>query len=106
MEPQPNPNVRAAALDELVSELLVCASAINHLITGMIEWETMHGSPAEAPPLTQIAHTLLSSVAGDRLHQSKRDLKMAAAIAREIAAGVQEDIYVVNPEAFPDAHLN
>ena len=106
MEPQPPSNGRSAALDELVSELLACGLALSHLVTGMAEWETTHGSPVDAPPLTQVAHSLVSGVAADRLRRSQVDLRVSAAIIREIAAAVREDIYVINPDAFPDAHLN
>ncbi len=94
------------SLAELASELLVCSAAINHLITGMVEYETIHGSPVDAPPLAQVAFSLVHGVAADRVRQPDRDLHAAATIVREIAAAVREDIYVVNPDAFPDADLN
>ena len=106
MEPQPTSNHRAAVLDELVSELLVCGMVLSQLIDGMAEWEMTHGCNPDAPPLTQIAHSLVSGVAADRVGHPKRDLRVSAAIVREITAAVREDIYVVNPDAFPDAHLN
>jgi hypothetical protein len=93
-------------LDELVSELLVCSGSIHHMISGMIDWEMTYGSPPDAPSLAQNAHTLVGGAARPRLRHSKRDVRVAAAILREITAAVREDIYVVNPDAFPDAHLN
>ncbi len=72
----------------------------------MIEWEMTQGSPPDAPPLAQVACSLVSGVAAERIGHSERDLRVAARIIREIAAAVREDIYVVNPDAFPDAHLN
>ncbi len=105
-QPQPTPDERSAVLDDLVGELLVCASGLNHLITGMIEWEMTQGSPPDAPPLAQVACSLVSGVAADRLRHSKRDLRVTTAIIQEITAAVREDIYVVNPDAYPDADLN
>lgn len=93
-------------LDELISELLVCGTVLSQLINGMIEWETTHGCHPDAPPLSQVAHSLVTGVAADRLHHSKRDLRVTGAIIKEIAAAVREDIYVVNPDAYPDADLN
>ena len=108
MEPQPHPtpDERSAVLDELVSELLICSGAIHHMVSGMIDYEMTYGSPPDAPSLAQNVETLVSAAAEPRVLRSKRDLHVAAAILREITAAVREDIYVVNPDMFPDADLN
>jgi hypothetical protein len=105
-QPQSPSDGRSAIIDELVGELLVCSGSIHHMISGMIDWEMTYGSPPDAPSLAKNAQTLVSGAAGPRVRQSKRDLRVAAAILREITAAIREDIYVVNPDAFPDADLN
>ncbi len=104
--PQPVPDGQSPALDELVSELLICSGAIHQMISGMIDYEMTYGSPPDAPSLAQNVQFLVGSVAADRLRRSQRDLRVATGIVSEITAAVREDIYVVNPEAFPDADLN
>lgn len=105
-QPQPFPDGQSPALDKLVSELLICSGAIHHMISGMIDYEMTYGSPPDAPSLAQNVHTLVSGAAGPRVRYSKRDFHVAAAILKGVSAAVREDIYVVNPEAFPDADLN
>ncbi len=95
------PHEAADPLDEIVEELLQCGGVLSQMIAGMVEFESSGRSASDTAPIPEVAHDLIRSVS---LHvprrYSKRDLRTAAKIVKEITNAICEDIYVIPPEEF------
>lgn len=87
------------SLDELVIELLACGGALSQMITGMVEFSASGRSAPDAPPIPDVARSLIRDVCrGLAKRHSKRDVRVAAAIVREATDAICNDIFAVNPD--------
>ena len=86
-------------LDELVTQLLACGAVLSQMIGGMIEFERSGRSAPDAPPIPEVAHSLIRDVLRDaKLRHSKRDVRVAATIVSEATDAICENIFSVDPE--------
>jgi hypothetical protein len=69
------------------------------MIGVMIEFERSGRSAPDAPPIPEVAHSLILDVLRDaKLRHSKRDVRVAATIVSEATNVICENIFAVNPE--------
>jgi hypothetical protein len=91
----------ASPLDELAAALLSAGAVLSQMIGGMLEWERSGRSAPDAPPIPEVAHSLVVDVLdGVRRHRSRRDIRVAAAIIAEATEAICSDIYTVDPSWF------
>ena len=88
----------ADALDALVANLLDCGGALSQMISGMQEFEASGMSSPDAPPILEIAHSLIRDVTAE-LSQRHTDaeLRATAEIIEEVTTAICEDIFFVPP---------
>jgi len=85
-------------VDELVIELLACGGALSQMITGMAEFAASGQAAPDAPPIPEVARSLIRDVCAELAKRHpERDVKVAAAIVREATDAICSDIFAVNP---------
>lgn len=93
------PTRPADPLDELVAQLLVCGGLLSQIISRMVEFQSSGESAPDSTPIPELAHAVIRGVLDDvRKRHSRRDIALAAAIVREAAEGITENIFFVGPE--------
>jgi hypothetical protein len=86
-------------LDDLVHELLECGAVLSQMISGMVEFEASGRAVPDTAPIPEIAHDLIRSVSTDVRHGfSRRDIKVAARMVKQVTAAICSDIFYVPPE--------
>jgi hypothetical protein len=65
----------------------------------MVEFEASGRSAPDTAPIPEVAHDLIRSVSTDVRHEfSRRDLRTAAKIVKQITAAICNDIFYIPPE--------
>jgi hypothetical protein len=86
-------------LDELVHELLECGGVLSQMISRMVEFEASGRGAPDAVPIPETAHKLIRDVSKDVRHRhSRRDLRTAAKIVKQVTDAICSDIYYIPPE--------
>ena len=93
-----HPLPQASPLDELAAALLSCGAVLSQLISSMLEFERSGRSAPDAPPIPDVAHSLVVDVLdGLRRRHSRRDIRVAAGIIGEATDAICSDIFRVDP---------
>jgi hypothetical protein len=88
----------ADALDAVVAQLLNCRGALNQIIGRMQEFEASGVSSPDAPPILEIAHSLIRDVnAGLPERHTDRELQVSVEIIAEVTTAISENILFVPP---------
>jgi len=86
-------------LDDLVDELLECGAVLSQMISGMVRFEASGRAVPDSAPIPDVAHDLIRSVSIDLRHQhSRRDIKVAAKIVKQVTEAICSDIFIVDPD--------
>jgi len=89
----------ADALDALIAELLECGGALSQIISSMYEFKASGRSSPDAPPVTEVAHSLIRSVVEDLPKRySDEAIRASAHMVNEITTAVCDEIFFVPPE--------
>jgi hypothetical protein len=84
------------ALDALVAQLLDCGAVLSQMIGSMQEFEASGLSLPDAPPILEIAHSLIRDVVADLPeHHSEAELRLSAEIVEQVATAICENIFIV-----------
>lgn len=88
----------ADALDALVAQLLDCGGALSQMIAGMQEFEASGQSSPDAPPILEVAHSLICDVNAELAERhTERELRVSAEIIEEVTTAICENIFFVPP---------
>jgi len=88
----------ADALDALVSQLLACGGPLSQMIGGMQEAEASGLSSPDAPPILEVAHSLIRDVnAGLPDRYTEQEIRVSAAIVEEVTTAICENIFFIPP---------
>ncbi len=88
----------ADALDALVAQLLGCGGAINQIIGRMQEFQASGLSSPDAPPILEVAHSLIRDVNAELPERhTDRELQVSAEIIAEVTTAICENIFFVPP---------
>jgi hypothetical protein len=89
-------------VDELATQLLECGGILSQIISHMVAYQEGLPSGQHEVPIPETAHALIRDVLGSvRKSHSKRDIKVAAAIVRQAADVISEEVFFVEPEPSP-----
>lgn len=93
-EAAPTPDV----LDVLVDQLLACGAPISQMMAGMQEYEASGLSSPDAPPIFEVAHSLIRSVVDDLTERySDDEIRVASAIVAQATVAICENIFSLPP---------
>lgn len=88
----------ADALDELVAQLLDCGGPLSQIIGSMHEFEASGLSAPDAPPILQVAQSVIRGVVGDVSDcYSDEQIRVAAEIVERVTTAICENIFLVPP---------
>lgn len=88
----------ADALDALVDQLLDCGGALSQIIGGMQEAGASGLSSPNAPPILDVAHSLIRDVNRDLpARHTDQELRTSAEIIEEMTTAICENIFFVPP---------
>ena len=88
----------ADALDALVARLLDCGAALSQIVGRMQEFEVSGLSSPDAPPILEVAHSLIRDVNAELpKRHTDRELRVSAEIIEEVTTAICENIYFVPP---------
>jgi hypothetical protein len=88
----------ADALDALVAQLLACGGALSQIIGRMQEYESSGLSSPDAPPILEVAHSLIRDVNGALLERhTDQEIRVSAAIVEQVTTAICENIFFVPP---------
>lgn len=88
----------ADALDALVARLLDCGGALSQIIGRMEEFNASGLSSSDAPPILEVAHSLIRDVNAELPDRhTERDLRVSAEIIEEVTTAICENIFFVPP---------
>jgi hypothetical protein len=86
------------ALDALVGQLLACGGPLSQIISRMQEFEASGLSSPDAPPILEVAHTLIRDVnAALPQRHTEQEIRVSAAIVEEVTTAICENIFFVPP---------
>ena len=86
-------------LDVLVDQLLACGAPISQMMAGMQEHEASGLSSPDAPPIFEVAHSLIRSVVDDLTERySDDEIRVASEIVAQATVAICEDIFFVPPD--------
>jgi len=86
----------ADALDGLVAQLLDCGGALSQIIARMQECEAMGLSSPDAPPILEVAHSLIRDVTAELPEgHTEQELRLSAQIIQEVTTAICENIFIV-----------
>ena len=90
----PTPDV----LDVLVDQLLAVGAPISQMMAGMQEFEASGLSSPDAPPMFEIAHSLIRSVVDDLTERYSDDqIQVASEIVAQATIAICENIFIMTP---------
>jgi hypothetical protein len=96
-----------AVLQELADQLLECGAVLSQIISGMVRWQASGRSHPDTAPIPDVARSLVADALKDvKPKHSRRDLKVAAAIAKDATAAICENIFAVDPDWFDEITQN
>lgn len=85
-------------LDVLVDQLLACGAPISQMMASMQEFEASGSSAPDAPPIFEVAHSLIRSVVDDFTERySEGEIQVASEIVAQATIAICEDIFLVPP---------
>lgn len=88
----------ADGLDALISALLDCGGVLSQIICRMYEFERSGLSSPDAPPILEMAHSLIRDVNAELCGRYSDDtLRVSAEIVDQVVAAICENIYFVPP---------
>jgi hypothetical protein len=88
----------AGALDALVAQLLHCGGALSQMIGGMQEFQASGASSPDAPPILEVAHSLIRDVsAGLCDGHTDQEIRVCAEIVEEVTTAICENIFFTAP---------
>lgn len=91
-EPAPTPDL----LDVLVDQLLACGAPISQMMASMQECEASGLSSPDAPPIFEVAHSLIRSVIDDFTGRySEDEIRISAEIVAQATIAICENIFVL-----------
>lgn len=86
------------ALDALVAQLLACGGPLSQMIGRMEEFKASGLSSPDAPPILEVAHSLIRDVSAELPERhSDEELKLAAEIVEEVTTAICENIFFLPP---------
>ena len=86
------------ALDALVAQLLACGGPLSQIIGRMQEFEASGLSAPDAPPILEVAHTLIRDVNVALLERhTEQEIRVSAAIVGEVTTAICENIFFIPP---------
>ena len=86
------------ALDALIAQLLACGGALSQIIGHMREFEASGLSSPDAPPILDVAHSLIRGVVGDLPERhSEEEIRVSAEIVERVTTAICEEIFFVPP---------
>jgi hypothetical protein len=85
-------------LDVLVDQLLACGAPISQMMAAMREFEASGLSSPDAPPIFEVAHSLIRSVVDDLTGRySDDEIRISAEIVAQATMAICANIFVVPP---------
>jgi hypothetical protein len=85
-------------LDVLVDQLLACGAPISQMMASMHEFEASGLSSPDAPPIFEVAHSLIRSVVDDLTDRySDDEIRISAEVIAQATVAICENIFVVPP---------
>lgn len=88
----------ADVLDALVDQLLACAAPISQMMARMHEFEASGLSSPDAPPIFEVAHSLIRSVVDDLTERYADDqIQVASVIVAQATVAICKNIFFVPP---------
>jgi hypothetical protein len=85
-------------LDELVAQLLACGGPLSQIMANMHEFEASGLSATDAPPILEVAHSVIRSVVGDLTDRySDDEIRVTAEIVEQVTTIICENIFFVPP---------
>lgn len=85
-------------LDQLVHELLECGAVLSQMISHMVEFEASGRAAPDSAAIPDVAHDLIRCVIADvRKGFSRRDIKVAARMVKQVTAAICNDIFYIPP---------
>lgn len=88
----------AHALDALVAQLLDCGGALSQIIGRMRQFEASGLSAPDAPPILEVAHSLIRDVNAELPERhTDRELRVSAEIIEEVTTAICENIFFLPP---------
>jgi hypothetical protein len=86
------------ALDALIAQLLACGGALSQIIGHMREFEASGLSAPDAPPILDVAHSLIRGVVQDLPERhSDESIRVSAEIVEQVTTAICEEIFFVPP---------
>jgi hypothetical protein len=86
------------AVDALVAQLLACGGALSQIISHMSEFEASGLSSPDAPPIIDVAHSLIRDVIRDLPERHSEDeIQASAEIVEQVTTAICENIFFVPP---------
>jgi hypothetical protein len=88
----------ADALDALVAQLLACGGPLSQIIGRMHEVQAAGLSSPDAPPILEVAHSLIRDVSiGLPERYTEQEIRVSAAIVEEVTTAICENIFFIPP---------
>ena len=83
-------------LDTLADQLLACGAPISQMMASMRESEASGLSSPDAPPIFEVAHSLIRSALGDLTDRySDDEIRISAEVVAQATIAICENIFVV-----------
>lgn len=88
----------ADELDALVASLLDCGGPLSQIISSMHAFESSGLSSPDAPPVIEVAHSVIRSVLGGVSERySEQEIRVCAEIVEQVTTAICEEIFLVPP---------
>ncbi|HUA47446.1 MAG TPA: hypothetical protein VMA77_19580 [Solirubrobacteraceae bacterium] len=88
----------ADPLDALLDQLLACGAALSQIIGRMQEFEASGLSSPNAPPILEVAHSLIRDVnAAIPERHTDEEIRVSAAIVEQVTTAICENIFFLPP---------
>jgi hypothetical protein len=86
-------------LDVLVDQLLACGAPISQMMARMQEYEPSGLSSSDAPPIFEVAHSLIRSVVDDLTERySDDEIRVSSEIVAQATVAICENIFFLPPD--------
>jgi hypothetical protein len=83
-------------LNVLVDQLLACGAPISQMMAGMKQFEASGLSSPDAPPIFEVAHSLIRSAVDDLTDRySDDEIRISAEVVAQATIAICENIFVV-----------
>ncbi|HZE05936.1 MAG TPA: hypothetical protein VE127_11965 [Solirubrobacteraceae bacterium] len=80
----------------LVDQLLACGAPVSQMMAGMKEFEASGRSSPDAPPIFEVAHSLIrSAVDGLTDRYSDDEIRISAGVVAQATIAICQNIFVV-----------